>query len=130
MDSTRATKFYHFFCRVLSIFEGTGMVEHIRQLQATVLQYYQHFFKTKEAAALKANNLFWQQCSKERQEYNPFSPPNFEVAISRVPDYIRCVQQCAKNWIRYHFRFPLLWMLAQEYKAHYRLTKKEEAAAW
>jgi len=35
-----------------------GMVEHIRQLQATVLQDCQHFVKTKEATALKANNLF------------------------------------------------------------------------
>lgn len=105
------------------------MVEHTKQLQATVLQYCQHFVKTKEAAALKANNLFQQQSSKERREYNPFSPPNFEAAISRVPDYIRCVQQCAENWIGYHFHFPLLWIPAQEYKAHYRLTKKEEAAA-
>lgn len=107
-----------------------GMGEHIRQLQATVLQDYQHFVKTKQVVALKANNLLWQQSSKERQEYNPFSPTNLETTISRVPDYIICVQQSAEKWIGYHFHFPLLWMPTQEYKAHHRLSKKEEAAAW
>jgi hypothetical protein len=77
------------------------MIQHMRQLQAIVLQDCQQFIKTKETTALKANNMFWQQSSKKRQEHNPFSPTNLETTIFRVPSYIKCVQQCAKNWIGY-----------------------------
>ena len=63
------------------------------QIQATLLQDYQHFIKAKETIALKENNMFWQQYSKEKQEYNPFSPTNLETIVSKVPEYIKCVQQ-------------------------------------
>ena len=99
----------------------------MRQLQATVLQDYQHFIKAKETAALRENNMFWQKYSKEKQEYNPFSHTNLEIAISKVPNYIKCVQQCAEKWIGYHFHFPILWMPTKEYHAHHRLAKKDEA---
>lgn len=75
------------------------MCEHIRQLQAAVLKDCQHYVKAKGALALQANNLFWQQDSKERQEYHPFIPHNVEVEISRLPNYVKCIQQCAKKWI-------------------------------
>ena len=74
--------------------------------------------------------MFWQQSSKEKHEHNPFSPTNLETKISRVPDYIKCVKQCAEKWIWYHFHFPILWMPTEEYHAHHRLAKKDEAVAW
>ena len=98
------------------------MIEHIQQLQASVLHDCHQFIRAKETAALRA--------SKERQEYNPFSPTNLETILSRVPSYIRCVEQCAKKWIGYHFHFPILWMPIEEYHAHYRLANKDEAATW
>jgi hypothetical protein len=107
-----------------------GMIQHMRQLQATILQDCQQFIKSTETAALKENNMFWQQSSEKRQEHNPFSPTNLETTIFRVPSYIKCVQQCAENWIGYQFHFPILWMPAEKYQVHHRFPKKVEAAAW
>lgn len=106
------------------------MVDHMRKLQAAVLQDCQHYVKTKRALAIKANNLFWEHFPKERQEYHPYNPLNLQVTVSRIPYYVKCMEQCAERWIGYHFRFPLLWLPGQQYKAHYKLTKKEEVAAW
>jgi hypothetical protein len=77
------------------------MTQYIRKLQEIVLQDCQQFIKSIETASLEENNKFWQQSSEKRQEYNPFSPTNLETTISRVPSYIKCVQQCDKNWIGY-----------------------------
>ena len=106
------------------------MTEHIRKLQATVLRDCQHYVKTKETLAIQANNLFWEHFPKERREYHPFNLLNLQAVISRIPNYVRCIQQCVENWLGYHFHFPLLWLPAQQYKADFRLPKKEELAAW
>jgi hypothetical protein len=74
--------------------------------------------------------MFWQQSTEKRQEHNPFNPTNLEIAISRVPSYTKCVQQCAESWIGYQFHFPILWMPAEKYQVHYKLPKKAKTAAW
>jgi hypothetical protein len=102
------------------------MTEHIQQLQTIVLQYCQHFIRSTEIAALQANNMFWKKSTEKRQEHNPFSPTNLEIAISRVPNYIQCVQQCTESWIGYWFYFPILWLPAERYQIHYKLPKKRE----
>jgi hypothetical protein len=107
-----------------------GMTQYIRQLQATILQDCQQLIKSTETAALEANNMFWQQSSEKRQEHNPFSPTNLETTISRVSSYIKCVQQCAENWIGYQFHFPILWMPAEKYQVHHKFPKKVETTAW
>ena len=106
------------------------MTEHIRELQAAALKDCQHYVKTKGTLAIQANNLSWEHCPNERREYHPFNPPNLQTAISRLPNYVKCMQKCAQNWLGYHFHFPLLWLPAQQYKAHFTLSKKEELAAW
>jgi len=107
-----------------------GMVDHIRQLQASILQECQQYVKTKGALAIQANNLFWEHCPKERQEYHPYNPLNLQVAIARIPYYVKYMEQCAERWIGYRFHFPLLWLSGQQYKSHFKLTKKEELASW
>jgi len=107
-----------------------GMTDHIRQLQAVVLLDSQHYVKTKAPLAIKANNLFWEHCPKERQEYHPYNPLNLQAAISRVPYYVRCMEQCVEKWIGYRFHFSLLCLSGQQYKSQFRSTKKEEVAAW
>ena len=69
-----------------------GMTNHFRKLQATVLEDCQNYVKTKGALAIKANNLFWEHCPKERQEYHPYNPLNLQVAISRIPAYVKCIR--------------------------------------
>jgi len=101
-----------------------GMVDHIRKLQAVVLQDCQHYVKTKGALAIKANNLFWEHCPKKIQEYHPYNPLNLQVAISCIPYYVKCMGQCAERWIGYRFHFPLLWLPGQQYKTHFKLTKR------
>jgi protease II len=73
------------------------MTQHIQQLQTSVFQECQHFIKSTEIVALQENNMFWQQSTEKRQEHNPFSPTNLEIEISRVPSYIKCVQQYAES---------------------------------
>jgi len=82
--ATFVAKYYKFF-------KKPRMTQYIRQLQVTVLQDCQQFIKSIETTALKANNMFWQQSSEKRQEHNPVSPTNLEIAISWVPSYIKCV---------------------------------------
>jgi hypothetical protein len=77
-----------FVTEYYQILKKPGMIEHVQKLQSTVLQDCQHFIRSTEIAALQANNLFWQQSTEKRQEHNPFSPTNLEIAISRVPNYI------------------------------------------
>jgi hypothetical protein len=74
--------------------------------------------------------MFWQQYSKKRHEQNPFSPTNLEIEISRVPSYIKCVQQCAKSWIGYQFHFPIPWMPEEKYQLHHKFPKKAETTTW
>ena len=112
------------------ILREPGMADHIRQLQAAALRDCQHYVKTKASLAIKANNLFWEHCPKQRQEYHPYNPLNLQAAISRVPYYVRCMEQCAEKWIGHRFHFPLLWISGQQYKGHFTSTKKEEVAAW
>ena len=106
------------------------MNEHIEQLQASILFKCQEHIRLKGPAALEANDIFWQQSCKERQDYHPFNPLNLQAALSRVPKYIECIQHCGVNWIGYHFRFPILWLPSEKYQSHYQLTNREEASAW
>ena len=94
-----------------------GMTDHIRNLQAAVLEDCQHYVKTKGPLAIKANELFWEHCPKEIREYHPYNPLNLQVAISRIPDYVKCMIQCVEQWIRYHLHFPLLRLPGEQYKA-------------
>jgi hypothetical protein len=106
------------------------MTKHVQQPQSTVLQDCQHFIRSTEIASLQANNLFWQQSTEKRQEHNPFIPTNLKIAISRVPNYIQCVQQCVERWIGYRFYFPILWLPVERYQIDYKLPKKTETIAW
>jgi hypothetical protein len=106
------------------------MTEHVQQLQSEVIQDCEHIISAIQIPALQANNLFWQQSTKIRQQYNPFGPANLEATISRVPSYIQCMRHCAENWIGYRFHFPILWLPIEKYQIIYRLPKKEETAAW
>jgi hypothetical protein len=121
--ATFITEYYQFL-------KKPGMTEHIQQLQTIVLQDCQHFTRSTEISTLQENNMFWKQSTKKRQEHNPLSPTNLEMAISRVPNYIKCVQQCAEIWIGYQFYFPILWLPAERYQIHYKLPKKTETTAW
>ena len=105
------------------------MKDHVRQLQAVVLRDYQHYVRTKAPLAVKENNLFWENCLNEKQEYHPYNPPNLQAVLSRVPYYVRCMQYCAENWIGYKFKFPILWLSGEQYKGQFGSSKKEEAAA-
>jgi hypothetical protein len=70
--------------------------------------------------------MFCQQSSEKRQEHNPFSPTNLETTISRVPSYIKCVE----NWIGYQFHFPIMWMPVEKYQVHHKFPKKVEETTW
>jgi hypothetical protein len=106
------------------------VTEHVLQLQSVVLQECQQSINAIEIPALQANNLIWQQSTKQRQQHNPFGPDNLEATISRIPSYIQCVRHCAENWIGYKFYFPLLWLPIETYQVSYKLSKKAETVAW
>lgn len=72
------------------------MTDHMRKLQATVLEDCQYYMKTKGALTIKTNNLFWEHCPKERREYHPYNPLNLQVEISRIPNYDKCIRQCVE----------------------------------
>ena len=82
---------YHRFLQKL------GMHHYIQQLQASTLLKCLQLIRVKETAALKANTMFWQQSCKERQKYHPFSPDNLQAALSRVPNYIRCMSNVPRT---------------------------------
>jgi hypothetical protein len=82
---------------IISFYRNQSMTQHIQQLQTSVFQECQHFIKSIEISTLQANDMFWQQSIEKRHEHNPFSPTNLEIAISRVPSYIKCVQQCVER---------------------------------
>lgn len=52
------------------------MTEHIRELQATLLEECQQYVKKKGYLAIHANDLFWEHFPEERMEYHPFNPLN------------------------------------------------------
>jgi hypothetical protein len=84
-EPERAARFISEYYEVL---KKPGVTEHVQQLQSAVLQECQQSISNIEIPALQANNLMWQQSTKQRQQYNPFGPTNLEAAISRVPSYI------------------------------------------
>jgi hypothetical protein len=126
-EPERAARFISEYYEVL---KKPGVTEHVQQLQSVVLQECQQSISTIEIPALQANNLIWQQSTKQRQQHNPFGPTNLEAAISRVPSYIQCIRHCAENWIGYKFYFPILWLPIETYQVRYKLSKKAETAAW
>jgi len=81
-----------FIAEYQRILREPGMTDHIRKLQAAVLEDCQYYVETKGALAIKANNLFWEHCPKERREYHPYNPLNFQAEISRIPDYVKCIR--------------------------------------
>jgi hypothetical protein len=126
-EPERAARFISEYYEVL---KKPGVTEHVQQLQSLVIQECQQSINTIEIPALQANNLIWQQSTKQRQQHNPFCPTNLEAAISRVPSYIQCIRHCAENWIGYKFYFPMLWLPIETYQVRYKLSKKAETAAW
>jgi hypothetical protein len=126
-EPERAARFISEYYEVL---KKPGVTEHVQQLQSVVLQECQQSISTIEIPSLQANNLIWQQSTKQRQQHNPFGPTNLEAAISRVPSYIQCIRHCAENWIGYKFYFPILWLPIETYQVRYKLSKKAETAAW
>jgi hypothetical protein len=125
-EPERAARFISEYYEVL---KKPGVTEHVQQLQSAVLHECQQSISNIEIPALQANNLMWQQSTKQRQQHNPFGPTNLEEAISRVPSYIQCIKHCAENWIGYKFYFPLLWLPIETYQDRYKLSKKAEIAA-
>jgi hypothetical protein len=97
-----------FISQYYAFLKKTGMTEHVQQLQSEVIQDCERIISAIQIPALQANNLFWQQSTERRQQYNPFGPANLEATISRVPSYIQCMRHCAENWIGYRFYFPIL----------------------
>jgi hypothetical protein len=126
-EPERAARFISEYYEVL---KKPGVTEHVQQLQSAVLQECQQSISNIEIPALQANNLMWQQSTKQRQQHNPFGPTNLKAAISRVPSYIQCIRHCAENWIGYKFYFPMLWLPRETYQVRYKLSKKTETAAW
>jgi hypothetical protein len=119
-----------FISQYYAFLKKTGMTEHVQQLQSEVIQDCEHIISAIQIPALQANNLFWQQSTERRQQYNPFGPANLEASISRVPSYIQCMRHCAENWIGYRFHFPILWLPIEKYQISYKLPKKAETTAW
>jgi hypothetical protein len=119
-----------FISQYYAFLKKTGMTEHVQQLQSEVIQDCERIISAIQIPALQANNLFWQQSTERRQQYNPFGPANLEAAISRVPSYIQCMRHCAENWIGYRFHFPILWLPIEKYQISYKLPKKAETTAW
>jgi hypothetical protein len=119
-----------FISQYYAFLKKEGMTEHIQQLQSEVIQDCECIINAIKIPALQANNLFWQQSTERRQQYNPFGPANLEAIISRVPSYIQCMRHCAENWIGYGFYFPILWLPIERYQLSYKLPKKAEIAAW
>ena len=119
-----------FIAQYYQFLEKSGMREHMQQIQASTLLKCQQQIRTLGTAALKSNEVFWQQSSKQRQEYYPYNPQNLQVALSRVSNYTGCIQRCGVNWLGYRFHFPLLWLPVDKYQCHYQLTDKDEALAW
>jgi hypothetical protein len=126
-EPERAARFISEYYEVL---KKPGVTEHVQQLQSAVLQECQQSISNIEIPALQANNLMWQQSTKQRQQHNPFGPTNLKEAISRVPSYIQCIRHCAENWIGYKFYFPMLWLPRETYQVRYKLSKKAETTAW
>jgi hypothetical protein len=126
-EPERAARFISEYYEVL---KKPGVTEHIQQLQSAVLQECQQSISHIKIPALQANNLMWQQSTKQRQQHNPFGPTNLKAAISRVPSYIQCIRHCAENWIGYKFYFPMIWLPRETYQVRYKLSKKAETAAW
>jgi hypothetical protein len=119
-----------FISQYYAFLQKKGMTEHVQQLQSEVIQDCERIISAIQIPALQANNLFWQQSTERRQQYNPFGPANLEAAISRVPSYIQCMRHCAENWIGYRFYFPMLWLPIERYQLSYKLPKKAETTAW
>lgn len=90
------------------VIKEPGMTKNIRELQVATLKECQQYIKKKGSLAIQENNFFWEHCPRERRECHPFNPLNIHAAISRVPNYVKCVQRCGKIWLGYHFHFPLL----------------------
>jgi hypothetical protein len=126
-EPERAARFISKYYEVL---KKPGVTEHVQQLPSLVIQECQQSINTIEIPALQANNLIWQQSTKQRQQHNPFGPTNLEAAISRVPSYIQCIRHCAENWIGYKFYFPMLWLPIETYQVRYKLSKKAKTTAW
>jgi len=119
-----------FVAQYYEFLEKPGMKDHMRQLQASTLSKCQQQIRKMGTAALRANEMFWQQSGKERQEYHPFNPSNLQAALSRISNYIDCIQHCGVNWIGYRFHFPILWLPSDRYQCNYQLTATDENLAW
>lgn len=60
-------------------------------------------------------------CSAELQEGDPFEYRNFVASVTQVPKYAPVVQTLGAFWIRLRFKFPLNWLLVEEYQLDYHL---------
>ena len=86
-----------FISQHLKMVSDPDMKNHVMKLQTEVLTDCQNYVKTKASLVVKANKLFWENCPTERQESHPYNPSNLQVALSRVPRYVECMQRCAEN---------------------------------
>jgi len=119
-----------FIAQYYEFLQKPGMHRYMQQLQASILSKCQQHIRVKGNAAMNANVMFWQQSCKERQDYHPFNPHNLQAALSRVSNYIRCIQHCGVNWIGYRFHFPSLWLPSEQYQCNFQLTNRDETLAW
>ena len=126
-DSLKPTLFISQYYEFL---QKPGMHRYMQQLQASILSKCQQHIRVKGNAAMNANVMFWQQSCKERQDYHPFNPHNLQAALSKISNYIGCIQRCGVNWIGYRFHFPILWLPSDKYQCHFQLTNRDEALAW
>jgi hypothetical protein len=59
--------------------------------------------KRNQTSVVLACKLKWKVSSKVLKSKGPFNPSNFIQALSRVSQYIQCIQACGIHWLGLKF---------------------------
>lgn len=90
------------------------------------MSIYLNLFANMNIKALVRCLKCTQTCSAELQEGDPIEYKNFVAAITRVLEYAQIVLTLGAFWIGLRFKFPLIWLLLEEYQPDYWLCDYEE----
>ena len=80
-----------------------------------------------QTSVVLACKLRWKVSSKVLKSKDPFNPSNFIQALSRVSQYIQCIQACGIHWLGLKFQYLLIWLPVDKYQISYKLSPDQES---
>ena len=105
-----------------ALLESSRVISAIKYFQDEAITPHLHTIRRNQTNVVVACKLQWKVSSKFLKSRDPFNPSNFVQALSRVSQYVHCIQECGVHWLGLKFQNLLIFLSVDKYHISYKLS--------